>query len=199
MSDIVLAFKKGKLLSGNGPLKEWAPDWINVDTLIHGELLISQPCSKTTACCYCRSSMSSAHRGKHWLSYYVTIWENWTCHVDDPIFIDDPKFSWFYASVPMRDAQACKRFLDGQLGKPLNYRGFLQLGLGWPRGCTLNTEAPSQQQSWFCSELFAAVLRDQGYVLFFNVDPCAVRPVDLYQIALTIPGSEELKHHPRLA
>ncbi len=195
MSDIVLAFKRDRLLVGNGLLHEWMPDWINVETLVHVELLLSSPCTGTI-CLLCRSSMSRSHQGKHWLSYFVSLQSNWTRQVDDPKFIHDRRASWTFVSLPLQDAVSCRRFLDSQLGKPMNYKGFALLGLGFQSGCCKSTFAPSQQPSWFCSELFTATLRDQGYIHHFNVDACAIRPIDLYQMALTIPGATERRNHP---
>lgn len=170
---------------------------LNQETWTHVELLVCELCGGS-ACLYCPSSLSKACKGKHWLSYFISLKTDWLRHVDNPKFVDDRTGAWTYVCVPMRNNFQLRMFLDTQLGKPMNMWGYAMIFLGTQSGCTKTTEAASQQPSWFCSELFAAALRNQGYTRQLDVDPCTVKPADLRALALSIPHAYETHRYPGL-
>jgi len=198
-AEIILAFKRDYLFNGTGVLSKILPSFINVKTLVHVEILISVYCIKTNynrECEWCKKTLDRAHNGKHWLSYFISVYSNWQRLVDDKKFRNDMEDCWFFLSIPMLDSQRCQSFLDYQIAKPLNYYGFAVLPFGLMGGCRLDTPNPKMQPTWFCSELIAAALRDQGYTHYFNEHPCLMRPIDIYDKALSIPGSRKLNRHP---
>lgn len=197
MSDLYLAFKSGEVFPS---MSNWMPRIVNQETLMHVEMLLKQNCGGK-GCAYCKKSLTRAHQRKHTLSYYVSTDADWTLKVDDGKFFNDERKQWSYVEIPMISYSKCRLFLDRQVGKPLNRLGmFLVFVWPWSRsGCVVETQQPVEQPSWFCSELFAAVLRDQGYVQYFPNHPCQTAPIKLFEYSLQIPGAYQMDLHPCFA
>lgn len=193
MTELYLAFKHGLMFVD--PLSRWLPAFLNIETVLHVEMILKKNCYGAS-CQLCKQSLSRVRNRRHFVSYYVNVGTVWQMKIDDPKFHQQSRRQWIFVVIPMISSLRCWLFLDRQMDKPMNVAGILSLSVGIRAGCTLQTLHPIQQTSWFCSELFAAVLRDQGYVNYFTLDPCITRPLDLLEQSLTIPGAYQTTQHP---
>jgi hypothetical protein len=120
---------------------------------------------------------------------------NWALHVDDMKHRNNQS-EWFFVAVPIRNKDRIKNFMSAVVGKPLNWKGFTALMFCSSYGCKRDSLSPASMPSFFCSECFTIVLQQQGYSHFITTEPCETRPIDLKEMALSIPNSRETKHHP---
>ena len=107
--------------------------------------------------------------------------QNLACGVwqDETVFLRPKTFgrdtwSWRTISVPEKSIQTIKQFCKEQAdaNKPFNKAGLVRCTSPFPR--------PTDEQSWFCSELAVTAMLRVG--LFQNIVASATTPTELYNL-----------------
>ena len=174
----------------------WMPRSLNPHTIVHVELIISQPC-KGKGCDLCAKSKSQATRDKkHWLSWFVSIKDNWQLVVDERKHVFNKAFSYKYVAIPLKNEEKLLVFMNSLIGKNMNVLGLINNRFLMFSGIRKNDPKAHLAQKYYCSEAIAVALEYQGYERFLTKNPGSTSPEQLFQDCQKIPISSVQNHHP---
>jgi hypothetical protein len=166
-------------------------------TLVHSEIMFRVPC-REQACRWCPESRKQGQRSSwHFVAYLVSLDRPWRRDVDHRRYERDAR-SFTYVAAPFPNARKAMQTMDEQIGKPINYSGFMLNFLLPVHFGVTDALSPLafQMPSYMCAELISCILAQQGFAAYLNHPPCKMYPYDLWQTTRHLPGALLLQAHP---
>lgn len=178
------------------------------------EIVLEVKCYGKSSCSFCENERQKTTEGiqrtHHLLTYGVAmdqnVYKQVGKHVTQPK-VKDADGHWFYVKLDPYyvNHTKLKHFLDAQMKKPYNLRGYRHNFISWSKTGAQRGEPRSEwvnQPSWFCSELATAAClyaqeKDDRLGQLNAVDPCKTTPCQLLQMVRpdTLERNKEEWHH----
>jgi len=172
-------------------------------TLNHCKLMLRMECAGQEVCAFRHETRRSTRCSgqPHYVCYYVSTFHPWCRVVDMPKLMREAS-KYTYIRLRVGQPQRLLELVEQQLGKPINRKGFFcNYVLGTRFGVTLDsytTQVFEERKEWMCCELFMCLLIDQSMGSNFASDPCKTLPLQLWDYARHIPGSQLYEFHPSI-